>query len=148
VAKPIGLTTCSLDQKRRREKRGKAYRRGRRWRCFRELGSGEGGEGWLRPVRGRKCLGRPFYRRSREGERQSSADAGEVHNADINAAQRQRRDLTAGAVPGKDTVKRRGRGGAELSCAARGWARGRGRWRGRRSEVTATSRTRGGRRSG
>jgi hypothetical protein len=31
---------------------------------------------------------------------------------------------------GKDAVKWRGRGGAELSCAVRGWARGR-RWRGR-----------------
>jgi hypothetical protein len=39
-----------------------------------------------------------------------------------------------GAVLGKDAVKRRGRGGAELSCAARGWARGR-RWRGRRCVV-------------
>jgi hypothetical protein len=28
-----------------------------------------------------------------------------------------------GAVPGKDAVKRRGRGGAKLPCAARGWAR-------------------------
>jgi hypothetical protein len=148
VAKPIGLTNCLLDQQRGREKRGKAYRRGRRRRCFRELGSGERGQGWLRPVRGRECSERPFYRRPREGERRSSADAGEVHSAGINAAQRRRRDLTAGAVPGKDTVKRRGRGGAKLSCAARGWARGRGRWRGRRSEVTATSRTWGGRRSG
>jgi hypothetical protein len=82
-------------------------------------------------VRGRRCPGRPFYRRPREGERRSSAGAGEVHSAGINAAQRRRRDLTAGAVPGKDAVKRRGRGGAKLSCAARGWARGR-RWRGRR----------------
>jgi hypothetical protein len=44
-----------------------------------------------------------------------------------------------GAVPGKDAVKRRGRGGAKLSCAARGWARGRRwrgqRWRGRRQVV-------------
>jgi hypothetical protein len=95
------------------------------------LGSGEGGEWWLRPVRGRRCSGRPFYRRPREGERRSSAGAGEVHSAGINVAQRRRRDLTAGAVPGKDTVKRRGRGGAKLSCAVRGWARGR-RWRGRR----------------
>jgi hypothetical protein len=54
-----------------------------------------------------------------------------VHSAGINAAQRRRRDLTAGAVPGKDAVKRRGWGGAELSYAARGWARGQ-RWRGRR----------------
>jgi hypothetical protein len=38
------------------------------------------------------------------------------------------------AVLGKDAVKRQGRGGAELSCAARGWARGR-RWRGRRCIV-------------
>jgi hypothetical protein len=85
-------------------------------------------------VRGRRCLGRPFYRRPREGERRSSAGADEVHSAGINAAQRRRRDLTAGAVSGKDVVKRRGRGGAELSCAARGWARGR-RWRGRRCVV-------------
>jgi hypothetical protein len=76
-------------------------------------------------VRGRRCLGRPFYRRPREGERRSSSGAGEVHSAGINAAQRRRRDLMAGAVPGKDAVKWRGWGGAELSCAARGWARGR-----------------------
>jgi hypothetical protein len=83
-------------------------------------------------VRGRKCSGRPFYRRPRGEEQRSSADAGEVHNAGINAAHRRRRDLTAGAVPGKDAVKRRGRGGAELLCAARGWARGRGEDDGRR----------------
>jgi hypothetical protein len=106
VAKPIGLTNCSLDQQRGREKRGEAYRRGRRRWCFCELGSGEGGEGWLRPVRGRKCLGRPFYRCPREGEWRSSADAGEVHSAGINAAQRRRRDLTMGAVQGKGTIKR------------------------------------------
>jgi hypothetical protein len=90
------------------------------------LSSGEGEEGWLRPVRGRKCSGRPFNRRPRGGERRSLADAGEVHNAGINSAQRRRQDRTAGAVPGKDAVKRRGRGGAELLCATRGWARGRG----------------------
>jgi hypothetical protein len=117
-----------------REKRGTTYWRGRRRRRFCELGSGEGGEWWLRPVRGRRCSGRPFYRRPREGEWRSSAGAGEVHSAGVNAAQHQRRDLTAGAVPGKDAVKRRGRGGAKLSCAARGWARGR-QWRGRRRVV-------------
>jgi hypothetical protein len=85
-------------------------------------------------VRGRRCPGRPIYRRLRGGERRSSAGSGEVHSADINVAQRRRRDLTAGAVPGKDAVKRRGRGGAELSCAERGWARGR-RWRGWRCVV-------------
>jgi hypothetical protein len=42
--------------------------------------------------------------------------------------------LHGGAVLGKDAVKRRGRGGAELSCAARGWARGQ-RWRRRRCVV-------------
>jgi hypothetical protein len=47
-------------------------------------------------VRGGRCPGRPFYRRPREGERRSSAGAGEVHSAGINAAQRRRRDLTAG----------------------------------------------------
>jgi hypothetical protein len=74
-----------------------AYRRGRRrWR-FHELGSGEGGEWWLRPVRGRRSSGRPFYRRLREGERRSSAGAGEVHSVGINAAQRRRRDPTTGA---------------------------------------------------
>jgi hypothetical protein len=109
VAKLIGLSNCSLVQQRGREMRGKAYRRGRRWRRFRELGSGEGGEWWLRPVQGRRCSERPFYRRPREGERRSSAGAGEVQSAGINAAQRRRRDLTAGAVPGEYTVKRRGR---------------------------------------
>jgi hypothetical protein len=82
-----------------REKRGTAYRRGRRRRRFRELGSGEGGEWWLRPVRGRRCSRRPFYRRPTEGVRRSSAGAGEVHSTGINAAQRRRRDLTAGSVP-------------------------------------------------
>jgi hypothetical protein len=106
VAKLIGLSICSLVQLRGRKMRGKAYRRGRRRRRFRELGSGEGGKWWLRPVRGRRCSGRPFYRRPREGERWSSAGAGEVHSAGINAAQRRRRDLTAGAVPGKDAIKR------------------------------------------
>jgi hypothetical protein len=76
-------------------------------------------------VRGRRCPGRPFYRRPREREQRSSAGTGEVHSAGINVAQRRRRDLTGGVVPGKDAVKRRGRGGAKLSCAARGWARGR-----------------------
>jgi hypothetical protein len=85
-----------------------------------QLSSDEGEEGWLRPVWGSKCSGRPFYRRPRGGERWSSADAGEVHNAGINAAQRRRRDRTVGAVPGKDAVKRRGQGGVELLCAARG----------------------------
>jgi hypothetical protein len=42
--------------------------------------------------------------------------------------------LHGGAVLGKDAVKRRGWGGAELSCAARGWATGR-RSRGRRCVV-------------
>jgi hypothetical protein len=109
VAKLIDLSNCSLVQQRGREMRGTAYRRGRRRRRFRELGSGEGGEWWLRPVWGRRCSRRPFYRRPREGERRSSAGTGEVHSAGINAAQRRRRDLTAGAVPGEYTVKRRGR---------------------------------------
>jgi hypothetical protein len=42
--------------------------------------------------------------------------------------------LHGGTVLGMDAVKRQGRGGAELSCAARGWARGR-LWRGRRCVV-------------
>jgi hypothetical protein len=111
-----------------------AYRRGRRRRRFRELGSGEGGDWWLRPVRGRRCSGRPFYRRLREGERWSSAGAGEVHSAGINAAQRRRRDLTAGGGTGRVHGQAVRTGGAKLSCAARGWARGR-RWRGRRRVV-------------
>jgi hypothetical protein len=73
-------------------------------------------------VRGRRCPGATFYRRPRGGEQRSSAGAGEVHNVGINVAQRRRRDLTAGGGgTGKDEVKRRGRGGAELPCAARGW---------------------------
>jgi hypothetical protein len=114
--------------------RGTTYRRGRRWRRFRELGSGEGGEWWLRPVQGRRCSGRPFYRRPREGERRSSAGAGEVHSTDINAAQRRRRDLTAGGGTGRVHGQAARTGGAKLSCAARGWARG-WRWRGRRRVV-------------
>jgi hypothetical protein len=129
--KLVGQSNCSLDQQRGREKRGTTYWRGRRRRRFGELGSGEGGEWWLRPVRGRRCLGRPFYRRPREGERRSSAGAGEVHNAGINAAQRRRRDLTAGGGGGGGTGREHGQaartGGANLSCAARGWARGRRR---------------------
>jgi hypothetical protein len=46
-----------LDHHRGREKRGKAYRRGRRRLRFRELSSGEGKKGWLRPVRGKGVLG-------------------------------------------------------------------------------------------
>jgi hypothetical protein len=60
-------------------------------------------------VRGRRCLGRPFYRSLREEERRSTAGAGEVHSAGINAAQRRRRDLTAGGGTDEYTVKRRGR---------------------------------------
>jgi hypothetical protein len=60
-------------------------------------------------VQGRRSSGQPFYRRPREGERQSSAGAGEVHSASFNAAQRRRRDLTAGGGTGEYTVKRRGR---------------------------------------
>jgi hypothetical protein len=136
VVKLVGQPNCSLDQQRGREKRGTAYRRGRRRRRFRELGSGEGGEWWLRPMRGRRCLGRPFYRCPREGERRSSAGAGEVHSAGINAAQRRRRDLTAEGGGGYRRVHGQATrtGGAKLSCAARGWARGR-RWRARRQAV-------------
>jgi hypothetical protein len=60
-------------------------------------------------VWGRRSSGRPFYRRPREGERWSSAGVGEVHSASICAAQRRRRDLTAGGGTGEYTVKRRGR---------------------------------------
>jgi hypothetical protein len=109
VVKLVFQPICSLEQQRGREKRGTAYRRGRRRRRFHELGSGEGGEWWLRPVQGRRSSGQPFYRRPREGERQSSAGAGEVHSASFNAAQRRRRDLTAGGGTGEYTVKRRGR---------------------------------------
>jgi hypothetical protein len=68
VAKLGGLSNRLMDQQRGREKRGTAHRGGRRRRrLFHELSSDEGGEGWPRPVRGRRSSGRPFYRRAREG---------------------------------------------------------------------------------
>jgi hypothetical protein len=45
---------------------------------------------------GKEELGVTFYRHPREGERWSSASAGEVHSAGINATQRRRRDFTVG----------------------------------------------------
>jgi hypothetical protein len=57
---------------------------------FHELCSGEGRKVVAEPVQGRRCPGRPFYRHPREGEWRSSAGAGEVHSAGINAAQRRR----------------------------------------------------------
>jgi hypothetical protein len=142
VVKLVGQPNCSLDQQRGREKRGTAYRRGRRRRRFRELVSGEGGEWWLRLVRGRRCSGRPFYRRPREGERRSSAGAGEVHSAGINAAQRRRRDLTARDGTGQ------GRGQAARTGQCQTLLCGEGMGEGTAMEGTAVSRTRGGRRSG
>jgi hypothetical protein len=68
VAKLGGLSNRLMDQQRGREKRGTAHRGGRRRRrLFHELSSNEGGEGWPRPVWGRRSSGRPFYRRAREG---------------------------------------------------------------------------------
>jgi hypothetical protein len=79
---------------------------------------------------GKEVLGATFYRRPREGERWSSAGAGEVHSTGINAAQRRRRDLTAGGGTGRVHGQAARTGSAKLSYAARGWVRGR-RWRGR-----------------
>jgi hypothetical protein len=50
-----------------------------------ELGRGEERGGRCRCEEG-GALGRPFYRRLREGERRSSAGSGEVHSAGINAS--------------------------------------------------------------
>jgi hypothetical protein len=57
VAKLASHSNFLLDHQRGREKRGEAYRRGRRWRRFHELSSGEGKKGWLRPVWGKGVLG-------------------------------------------------------------------------------------------
>ena len=84
VAKLIGLANFLLRNQRGRGKRGKGSPEREKTAALRELSSGEGRRVVLRPVRGRRCLGRPFYRRPREGERRSSAGAG------INAAQRRR----------------------------------------------------------
>jgi hypothetical protein len=106
-----------------------------------KLGSGEGGGWWLRLVRGRRCSGRPFYRRPREGERGSSAGAGEVHSAGINAAQRRRRDLTAGgyrartrssgedgAVPNSPVRRGDGRGDGDGGDGGESYARRTTKW--------------------
>jgi hypothetical protein len=49
-----------------------------------------------------------------------------LHSAGVNAAQRRLRDRTAGRCRVRTGPQRRGRGGVELPCAVRGWARGRG----------------------
>jgi hypothetical protein len=103
------------------------------------LSSDEGGEGWLRPVRGRRSSGRPFYRRPREGERRSSAvpvrrTVPELmpHSGDD--------ETTRWWCRARTRPLRRGRGGAQLPCAARRRRRGQRRW----PEVTVMGRTRGG----
>jgi hypothetical protein len=82
VAKLIGQANCLLRNQRGREKRGKGLPEREETAALPRIELGQGEE-WLRPVRGRKCSGRPFYRRSRRGERRSSADAGEVHSARV-----------------------------------------------------------------
>jgi hypothetical protein len=74
----MSLSNFSLNHQRGREKRGKGLPEGKKTATLSRLSSGEEEEGWLRPVRAKRCSGRPFYRRPRGGERQSWADAGEV----------------------------------------------------------------------
>jgi hypothetical protein len=45
-------------------------------------------------------------------------DASEVHSDGVNAAQRRRRDRTAGRCHARTRPQQRGRGGAKLPCAA------------------------------
>jgi hypothetical protein len=91
VRELLGLLNFLLDQQRGRGRRGEedSPERGKT-AALRELRSGEGRRRVAIPVQGRRCPGQPFYRRPRGGERQSSAGAGEVHSAGINAAQRRR----------------------------------------------------------
>jgi hypothetical protein len=72
-----------------------------------KLDSGEGGGWWLRPVRGRKELGRAFYRRSGAKGAVELPDSGELPGVAINGAQLRRGDATAGAVPARTMVKGR-----------------------------------------
>jgi hypothetical protein len=56
VAKLISLSNFSLNHQGGGKRGGRAYRRGRRRRRLHDC-SGEGGEGWLWPVRGEEVLG-------------------------------------------------------------------------------------------
>jgi hypothetical protein len=104
-----------------------------------KLDSGEGGGWWLRPVRGRKELGRAFYRRSGAKGAVELPDSGELPGATINGAQRRRGDATAGRYWRGRWSRGGGRSGAKLPCVA-GWQRGGGRRRW--PEVTAAKRRR------
>jgi hypothetical protein len=106
VAKLGGPSNRLMDQQRGREKRGTAHRGGRRWRrLFHELSSNEGGEEWPRPVRGRRSLGRPFYRRAREGERWSFAAPVSLHSVAHKCRTAPPMRLHGGAVPARTLVK-------------------------------------------
>jgi hypothetical protein len=87
VRELLGSLNFLLDQRRGRGRRGKDSPERGETTALRELRSGEGRR---RVAEGRRRPGQPFYRRPRGGERRSSADAGELHSADINAAQRRR----------------------------------------------------------
>jgi hypothetical protein len=74
----------------------------------------------------RGALGDPFIGSRGKGIDGARRTPVRLHSAGVNAAQRRRRDRTAGRCRARTRPQRRGRGGAELPCATRGWARGRG----------------------
>jgi hypothetical protein len=75
----------------------------------------------------RGAQGGPFIGARGEGRGGARRTPVRLHSAGGNAAQRRRRDRTAGRCRARTRPLRRGWGGAKLSCAARGWARGRGK---------------------
>jgi hypothetical protein len=72
----------------------------------------------------RGARGDPFIGARGEGSGGARRTSVRSHSAGVNAAQRRRRDRTAGRCRARTRPQRRGRGGAKLPCAARGWARG------------------------
>jgi hypothetical protein len=81
-----------LDQRRGREKREKNSPERGKTAALRELLSGEGRRGVAEAGAGKEVPEATFLwaPEGRGGERRSSAGAGEVHSAGINAAQRRR----------------------------------------------------------
>jgi hypothetical protein len=57
VARLVSLANFLLNHQRGREKRGKGLPEGKKTTTLSRLSSGEGEEGWLRPVRGKEVLG-------------------------------------------------------------------------------------------
>jgi hypothetical protein len=85
----------------------------------------------------RGARGDPFIGARGEGSGGARRTQVRLHSERVNAAQRRRRDRTAGRCCARTRSQRQGRGGAKLPCAARGWGVGMGQERGRWSEVTA-----------